>query len=632
MLHKKVTTKGTHILRKDAISKLKGDVQSLLGDLDQTVVDSIFVKGLEEQIWTCSGSKVSLYLLNKVPFFAEVHSLSLSEDDEDNCGKVVFPTIFFFIKYRALFGAKSRSSYESYSRSGNVIICRGATSRYLISGAHLMIPGIVDITVKESSRFALIFSLGCEIPYAVGFLTNNFLEKSSSGVGVYVLHCYKDYLWSTFLSAFSIDCGSYLGTKNSVPLEFQENEVIEVLANAEDAEDAEGEREAESERENCSTDEQLLLNEDDKLMFCLVETVKVISSESLPMKLSQFMSLFWTNYPRISANSEPIDFKTTAFKKALPYIQQFDWIVVEEESPGVHLIAKINNRGTIVRKHNATYAKFLEEIHIPRVEKERGEIERSLLANEKVLLESKVVSTALLYKAKPNINRSLACVLLLGTELEDAELFPSLEAEKVKKEDSIQKNAELSHALTQLYSSKHVVDNAKKYIREKSLICESSTGSTVPDVRLGGAFSVLPHKTSSIPITRVNEVCLQEFLLLHEITLETTVKGLNQSKYIPLTHILKAGELPVIELTVKRIGNLKVTVAANLEAVGFNLPMLCRQWKHQFSVGCTIVDPTQGSKRKPFEVHLQGSLSDELQQLLAEKHKVPNAMIRVLKR
>lgn len=655
MLSKKYTVKGTHSLRKNDVTALKSAVQNLVGD-ECSVISEIFEKKNKwsEQIWSLGlGMKVSLYLCEKVPFFVEIKDFLMNDEEDESREFLFFPTIFFFLKFREVFSLESSNNFPQ--KMGSLLMCRGPTSRFLISGAHLMIPGILRSSLNSSSRLAFIYSVGTPFPYAIGYMTKNLLAGNNNGIGAFILHCYKDCLWSGFYDAYVTDyalCAAHGANCVALPTEFTEKEVFENLVSLQQSEsheihqdpnavsnpanvqntdnltsvihenDVSGELDLEGQVVG-GVKELVSFSEEEKLMFCFAETLKTVTPTMLPLKVSYFMALFTPNYPRITEDSKPVDFKNTSFKKALTFLQSLEYLTIEETTKGVHSITRMMHRGRLLTEHEEKYRDFLDNVHTPFVERERLTMEQKALETDKVLYEQKLISVELVFKPDKKMNRNLAYVLLLGKEVDDTALFPSLGDKPKVVVPPPADDEELAAAFEKFYSRKQVSDHVDAYIKAKGLlVVDKENPRAVPHVRLDGALIPLLKTTSSslVPVNQIGQICLKTaFHVIHELIIQTNVKGISDTgaSSIPPKRIQKEGPLPIVEVLVEKRGNKKVTVVKNLEAAGFTLKPLCSKWKLQYSTSCLVFDPDDGVERKggkkhPKEIHIQGSFVLEM--------------------
>eukprot|EP00796_Vickermania_ingenoplastis_P010207 gene10207-7151_t len=615
-------------------AKLRLGVSSLFsGECDQ-LLDQVFDRkhSVSEQVWTFGpGAKASLYLVNKVPLFVEVNRFTVdpnnsSEETEMN---IIFPTVFFFLRFRELVQFQCETDPEKptgAALAATLLFCRGATSRFIISGAHLMIPGIVAARLHPDKRLALIFSMGNTIPYAIGYVSQALVEENKNGIGAFVLNCFKDNMWNTFVTDYNKNWALSSSMSASLPPEFTDKEVTEIINDApiEDANVAVQEVAQEDPEK-----ESYAFSIEDRIKFCLIETIKMVTA---PIPLSQFMALFAVNYPRDTDTAKPIDFKETPYKKALTYLHSLDWIAMEEPHAGVHVIAKISHRVGAIRDHDLAYGPFLETVHLPRIEAERIKMQQEAIESDKVAYEQKILSVNVLYAPRYDLDRSLASVLLLGIVPEDTR-FPELGEDPVKAAPECCTNAELQVAMNQLYGAKHIINNINKYIREKNLIVTSAEPRSMPTVRVNEVLAALQAGVPAIPVNQIGERCLERFTKVNQIILQTSIKGLTSSSIIPPKQITVKGRQPVITLSVvTKRGRKMVTIVVGAQEVGFDLHLLCLEWKALYSTSCNIVDPNDKPSRSkyPLEIHLQGTFTNELRDHLTSNLGVPIFSLRKL--
>lgn len=625
MLSKKYTVKGTHAIRRSEVGKLKGLASKIFTDEKEEVMNNLFTSTRcvsEQVLLLTSRTKCSVYLFDGIPLFvsAKFLNIDISDDTSDDAQKqgIFFPTLFFWLLYRKKFDIFSHLETNAI---GNLLLCRGATSRFLIAGANLMIPGIISST-RCSSNISFIFSLGMRVPYAVGIVSNNFLGGHASGVGVYVLHCYKDCLWTAFENAYVLHCNKI--SRLPFPSEFTEKEVLEGVNTEEASESCEIEL----------TDEKTFyFSVEDAVMFCFVETIKKITPKMLPLRLSYFMSLFFAHFPRNGEKAKAIDFKDTKYKKCLTFLESLNCITIQEIEKGVHNVVSIGNYRHLIQEHDERYKVFLEEVHIPAIERETLEIERNAMKCDSVEYSQKIQSISFLYQPLKAIERAIAYVLLLGREVDNSLLFPSL-SEPSSGISLKELDSEVNRALNSLYTEKEIIDNVTQYIEQKSLFAESDSdvGTSQHLVKIEGPLCFLRTNDPAVEIRKIYDLCLELFTVKYDITIQTNVEGISMTNLIPVRHILKEGKLPVVSVCVRRGQNKNVTVVQNLEAWGLTLPFLCKKWKKLFSTSCNVVDPdekgvSKKGKKHPSEIHIGGNFSHEVIKLLGSELGIPVSSI-----
>ncbi|CAJ1013562.1 Pre-PUA-like domain/Translation initiation factor SUI1, putative [Leishmania lindenbergi] len=659
MFKKKCTTKEAQSISKSDVKKLRADVVDVIGKNSAEKFDLVVRKKdtVTKRKYQCgSGSSVFVYSVNEVPFFISIDRLGKEEHNVITEARpfsfLIVPTIFFFLRLHQLLAEKGDEWTSVVNEVGVAIICRGPTSRFILSGAHLMMPGILSARKKTPvsvGDVALIYSLGVDVPYAIGIVTSSMAARQDTGVGVFVVQCFRDSLWqefeNRFITNYSLSSELFL-----IPSEFEEDEVREKLSEM-----------GVATTENENTNHHVFNNEvtegneapgvdytdifsdvDRVLKFCLCEAVKQVSCSLLPMPMQQFTSIVVHSYPRDGAHTSAIQFKDTKYKKALTFFQGFpDLLTVVETSPCVYCVTQVTKSADLMRQHNALYADFLSTVHMEGCRKEAQELQAKLLADGAGVFRQCIVSASVFYAAPRSLDDDLIRILLLGEELNIPRdsLFPTIEHattgivpifEKAPIDDSV---------LQEIYTQKTLVDNLKNYIKAHNLLVVSdSEKGKLPRVKIDDVLSMMftfKAYTSEMPLDQVKEGMLRLFRLKHEIVLQTVVEGasLASDNLIP-KRLIKNGPLPKVNLWSEKSTNSKlITIVQNLESFGFDIELLADQWKKQFSTSCGVVDPSTKLKnlkpgtKIPFEIHLQGDLKQKVAAALLKEANLPPSQL-----
>lgn len=639
MFHKKVIIKKTYGVRKDEVLNLRAAFTNMYGDRGEDIAEFVFKKkeAFKEQIWIADGIKVSVYLVDEVPYFIKFHSSHLVEvdlNDQEN-EVLLVPTIFFLLKFRRIL--MNENEQNIIGEMGSKVVCHGSTSNFIISGAHLMIPGILSCT-DTGKRIAFVFSLGDSYPYAVGYITANFKNGGKNGVGVHILHCYNDKLWMKFLDDYN---RNYVVHESglSIPPEFPSTGIRDGIENGSFASNSR-ESSIEEGPEVHSPASSIFSTQDERLNFALVETIKVLPLSSLPIDVNRFIALFHQNYPRC-IDQASIDFKHTVYKKALNFLQTFDFIKIEEQSEGNYIIRDIKNRRKLIDEHDQRYSSFLRNEHIPAIERELRDFELKAVAESKIVYEQKLLSAVLKFKPQKSMNRGIAHVMLLGRDINDDILFPQLGSTPLPPLLLESVDKELDLAFGNSYDMKELKENFNNYIRKRSLIVQGKTTGSMPNVKLDGALRALcSGDVSELKKNEAEMMCFRQFTTMHEIVVQYQVKGLGSLlSSIPLKHIEKKGELPVVCVKIRTERKRIITIISNLEAVGFTLKYLASNWAVKFSTACRVVDPNASVKdadekkgrKKPVEIHLQGNFMQQMKNHLQSDLGLLPCMVNVEK-
>ncbi|KAG5504958.1 hypothetical protein JKF63_04405 [Porcisia hertigi] len=659
MFKKKYTSKEGQSVGKSDLKSLRADVMIVIGKDNADKFDLIIGKKdtVTKRKYQCGpGSLAFVYFVNGVPFFISIDRLA--GDDQDvitPASRLRFPmvpTVFFFLRLHQVVLENGGDWTSVVNECGVATVCHGPTSRYLLGGAHLMMPGILSTQKKTSlviGDVALIYSLGVDVPYAVGIVTNNMAVKQDTGVGVFVVQCFRDNLWQEFENQFLTNY-SLCSHTPLIPPEFEEEEVHERVS-----------RVSASMTENPSPDCDLLnseaaegkevsvidyseffSDEEKTLRFCLCEAVKQVTRTLLPMPMPQFTSIVLHSYPRDGAHRTAIQFKNTKYKKALSFFQSFpDLLTVSETSPGVHCIAEIKKSAVLMRQHNALYADFLSTVHRERCEEEGRALQARLVADGAAVFRQHILSASIFYAAPRRLDDDLIRVLLMGDELSiprDA-LFPSIEQVTSGTAPVFERTPVDDNILDEPYSRLTLVDNLKNYIKHHGLLIVSEAQDRkLPTVKIDDTLSkMFSSKTYApeLPLDLVVEGMLGLFRLKHEIVLQTVVEGsMLASDHLIPKHIVKNGPLPKVSVWSEKSANNKViTIVQNLESFGFDLELFANLWKKQFSTSTCVVDPSKEMKnlkpgtRIPLQIHLQGSFQVQITAALVKDANIPQSQL-----
>ncbi|KAH9600492.1 SUI1 domain [Trypanosoma melophagium] len=651
MFHKKYTVKEQEAVSKKESKKIREIIFGFFENDHSESLESFWKKGdaMTRITWEFStGGSASFYLVNKIPLVISTSSLP---DDSNNLlprGEIVFlPTLFLFMMMRIFYKGEDVPLTKNY---GSSVWTRGPTSEYILSGAHLMMPGILDLNIQNDKRFRVrdivfIFTAGVSWPYGIGLATSDLVNFSQRGRGVYVLHSYRDLLWNSYFIEFNSICPSIIP---ALPVEFQENYVTEGLLQREDIQNDVNKEETEVKDEekeiheitetiesDICDDEDLLIKstlerlsgEDALLDFALCEAVKGITKSMLPLPLTEFSPLLISNYPRIPGVKMQIDLKRTKYKKMLLYLRlRNDIITVSEINKGVFSVIQINKSCELLRNHRLEYGEFLREVHEPAKEMEILEAEQQALREgAKGGFKRRIVSIETLFSPRGGDAMELKRILCTGVL--DNEIQQTIRNSKDIDNDFLDK----------LYSRKNLSENLRKYIVGRGLLKIEGKGEGSPFVELTEALSCLRKDSVNwLRITEVENFIFQHmYTSVHQIIIEANpvINGVVTSKSF-FTRITGRKKLPKILLyTEKRQGNKIVTVVKYLDTYGFHLSALASQWKQQFSTSCCVHDPSkdfqklkQGTKIA-LELHLGGDWLSKLTTVLEKELGFPQHLI-----
>ncbi|KPA85695.1 hypothetical protein ABB37_00075 [Leptomonas pyrrhocoris] len=661
MFGRQCFAKETHSVGKNKVKSLRADVLEVIGKENHDLFDLIVGKkdAVTESKYQCGlGASAFVYSVNEAPCFISVDRFSKDEQGciaQDRCpGYSVIPTVFFFLRLRQLLAEKKERWSHLVGEVGVAVTCFGPTSRFLLSGAHLMMPGIVKVHAKlplAAGQVALVFTDGVDAPYAVGFVTSNLVSQNVSGVGVYIIQCLRDKLWAEYesrpLSKHSLSSNALL-----VPVEFGEKEVVGESTDAPQAEatvEVRGDNDTAADSSTNPTNvkgvfgEPALFEEEDSVLtFCLCEAVKQLSPSMLPLPLQQFTNFVVQSFPRDGVHAAHIQFKDTKYKHALPFFQKFpELLTIAEVTPGVHSVLSVNKSAPVMREHVAKYKTFLETDHREAREKEEHDLLAKQLESGTAVLRQSVVSAGVFYTASRDLDEDLIRVLLLGDELNIPEdvRFQTLEqvmADRVPKYEPTPIDASV---FDELYTRKVLVDNLKKYIRAHALlVVNAAQKNSLPKVKIDGVLSKMFSSHAYAPelsLNRVENEMLNLFRIKHEIIVRTAVEGSSPASDCSISkRVLRPGSLPTIHLWSQKVkGNFFVTIVRNLESFGFDLNFLSQRWKKQFASSCSVVDPaTRMEKLKSgtkiaLEIHLQGELTKKVKDALLSEANLPPSVL-----
>ncbi|CBZ27046.1 conserved hypothetical protein [Leishmania mexicana MHOM/GT/2001/U1103] len=664
MFKRKCALKEAQSVGKSDVKKLRANVVSVIGIDNADKFDLVVGKKdmVTKRKYQCGlESSVFVYSVNEVPLFISIDRLGKEDKDAitqaDSFSFLMVPTVFFFLRLHQLLAEKGEEWTSLVNEGIVTIVCRGPTSRFLLSGAHLMMPGILSTRKKTPvvvGDVALIYSVGVDVPYAVGIVTSNMTAKQDAGVGVFVVQCFHDNLWqefeNRFITNFSLSSQSLL-----IPSEFGEGEVCERLPEVDSAteenentDDDVSSNEATEGKKTPGVDyADVFSDEDTMLNFCLCEAMKRVSHSLLPMPVSQFTSIVVASYPRDGAHTSAIQFKDTKYKKALAFFQRFpNLLTIAETSPGTHCVTQVNKSADVMRQHNMLYADFLSTMHREGCEKEVQALQAKLLAEGTGVFRQYIVSADVFYAAPRGLEDDLIRILLIGEELNIPRdtLFPTIEQVATGTVPVFQRTPIDDNVLRELYTRKTLVDNLKNYIKTHNLLVVNEVKKgELPSVKIDDTLSKMftsKAYASEMPVNQVVEGMLSLFRLKHEIILQTIVEGSSlASGNLNPKRIIKNGPLPTVHLWSAKVTNKRfITVLQSLESFGFDLQILADQWKKEFCTSSCVVDPSTTMKnlkpgtKIPLEIHLQGKLDTKIAAALLNEAKFPPPQLVCKKR
>ncbi|KAG8344180.1 hypothetical protein TRVL_04989 [Trypanosoma vivax] len=659
MFHKKYSVKDVTTVSAKEAKALREKVLSSVGKEQLSFAESIWKKGepISRSIWQLSsGGSASIYFLKKIPL--AFSTLCLPNDAKESLcisSDLVFPTLFFILMMR---DANNGKDIDFTSIFRNNVFCRGPTSQFIVSGAHLMIPGIVNVSTLDQENIlkgdaVYIYSTGNRIPFAIGLATEELSRNAERGRGVYILHSYKDNLWEEYFKPFVSACAC---PKSILPDTFQEASVNDCLSSPtprmtmlEEIHFAnDSTLSVPPEEQNSIFLEKVvksafdtLSNEEKLLDFALCETLRNFKTSSLPIPVGEFIPLLLGNFPRFPDIEMRIDFKKTKYKKALSYLStRDDTLKISMEGKGCYFVVEVMKSSDLYRNHRHEYADFLRFIQDPMKDQEVIESKRLLNCGVgKGILKSRIKSMESLYAPKTKCMLDLQRVVCTG-------LFPATDniSGSLMSEENDSGGQQVAYNvgndfLGDVYSRKYLCNNLRKYISSKNLLRFNSGKNSPPDVQVDTLLSVLvKESTEQICITNLEELLIQKaFLPVHEITLETCQISNNvPSSNLVVSRLVKKGTLPKVSIhTEKRAGNKKVTVVKHLDAYGFELESIATLWKQQFSTFCTVFDPSKemqkikNGTKVVMEVHLGGEWLSKLKNVLETDLGFPQHIISV---
>ncbi|AAZ12336.1 translation initiation factor SUI1, putative [Trypanosoma equiperdum] len=658
MFHKKYVVKGQVSVSKKESKCLWDNIYGIVGEDNLSCLDSFWRRNdsVVRTLWEFSGGgSAVLYSINKVPLVISVNRLS--EDADSVCLEnqfTIVPTLFMLSLMRCYY---KKEDTDFGSLFGARVFCHGPTSRFILSGAHLMLPGIIERrtqtdTPVRKGDLVFIYSLGNLFPYAVGLATDGLAGSNQRGKGVYVIHSYKDGLWNLCFDAFHEYCSSSISV---VPSTFRDSEVVEIVSSqmhpvcerTRGETSLNGEADLTDDAAGASCEDErvmkaalsLLEDEDNVLDFALCEAIRELNVSALPLPVGEFVPLLLSNYPRFPNVQMRFDFKGTKYRKALSYLTVRDeTLIISEEKKGEHFIVSVNKKSDLYRTHRRSYADFLKLFHIPLKEEERLVLEQQALrGGVKKGLQRRIKSVEALYSPRGRSLLNIQLFLCTGILLEQGGVVSGTVNGSSDKFDNHKGSGDDDEYLDDLYSKKQLCDMLRSYISSKNILNISGDRSGIPCVLLDEFLGPLVRgSVKEIPITELEELILQKlFVPVHKITLETSAVITGGSSSAPtVTQLTKRGTLPkVLIYTEKRSGNKIVTAVKHLDDFGFDLFSLSNKWKHQFSTSCSIFDPSKGMQNlKPgtkiaLEVHLGGNWLVKLKKLLEVELGFPHHLI-----
>nr|CCD13744.1 unnamed protein product [Trypanosoma congolense IL3000] len=657
MFHKKHIVKEQIFVGKKDARKIWEALYGFIGEENLECLESFWRRSdpvSRVEMKFSAGGCAAVFLVNQIPLAMTVSRLPEEADDTlSGRPQSVIPTLYTLLLMKLYYKGKN---IDTGSFFGAGVFCRGPTSKYIISGAHLMMPGIVERRVRGDASLSVgdlvfVYSLGNLCPYAVGFATDNLVNLEEFGRGVYVVHCYKDYLWNSYHTMFCGLCPPTL----TLPATFKDNEVCEVASSqanclCDDVGETHPDRRlsivtdvaSESYTENEEIMEsaaEIFSVEDNVLDFALCEAIKELSQSRLPLALGEFIPLLLSNFPRFRNKRFDIDFKRTKYKKALSYLlQRGEVISVSEVTKGNFFVTEVNKASVLYCRHRQIYCDFLREFHVPlKGEEDLASDQRTIKNGSKKEIKRRIKSIETLYSPKGrrmlNLQRLLCtgcvpnqpdCVVDVGETSDGHRTYSEVGSD----DDFLGKH----------YSRKHLNGALRKYITSQNILRLGEKGE-IPRVLLDPLLApLLTDSVAEIPITELEDLVITKlFTPVTEILLETThtVDGASLSGS-SISRLIKKGTLPKLLLySEKRAGRKVVTIVTHLDDYGFELVPLSNLWKQQLSTACTVVDPSKEMlKVKPgtkvsLELHLGGNWVPKLKAILERDLGFPQHLITI---
>ncbi|CCW72137.1 unnamed protein product [Phytomonas sp. Hart1] len=660
MFHSKYNIKESHPLGKRDAKKFKDDVAVLFGADFSGIYESLFTKNASilKQVWKIGDASAALYIVDQLPLFFTVQEFpvdinrAFSRLPNKN---ILIPTVFLLLTIRLMLYETSQNMIDFFQNIGLLVSCYSATSRYILSGAHLMMPGIVSCSKSSSLKknegsIALIYIVGNDIPFAVGLQTRQLVINSESGIGVYVMNCFNDSLWKYFYSCFHVKSLALSIGVSSVPEEFSERQILSAINDREDELlPNDSEKQVYKTTEKCFSEttndsdfssileehHELFQDEESILKFSFCEAVKSIKTSMLPLPLCEFTSIFVKSYPLISPDSKEIDIRKTHAKKALSYFRNFpDVIELTEVSDGNYVVVKINRNQPLLRDHNSKYSTFLKEIHEPKKEQLARKDQMDKLSDFSTVVLPKIISVSELYFIGKGLDLDF-----LAPFFEDSsalEVIETSEEFKITSIENVNKPLFDSSIFNDGLTLSQIRNAVKGYVKFNKLIGSSGQYSKIPLVKLNATLSWFACSDSSeILITTLIERVLKRFILKHKIVWKPFVQ--NDSIVIDDIHsrcTLANGSPPIVKISTKmERGNKVITIVENLDHYCLDFQTVSTFFRKKLSTSCFEysqngkVDILKGGAKNKLQIALKGNVKDKLTKLILNEFGIPSRYV-----
>ncbi|CCW65569.1 unnamed protein product [Phytomonas sp. EM1] len=663
MFHRKYIIKETHPLGKRETKKFKEDVAAILGPKFSSICESLFSKKnpILKQVWKIAEASAVLYLVDQVPLFVTVeefpHDMDVALFRFPN-RNIMLPTIFLLLLARLIFHETSQNMIDFSQSVGFSVSCHSPTSRHILSGAHLMMPGIVSCTKGGSSEnvegsITLIYALQNDTPFAVGLATHYLAAKSSSGIGIYVISCFNDLMWKHFYSSFHMKSLAFSIGLNSVPREFTEKQIFPVISDAgndlllDDLEKQVDDTSDEPLPDNIQDSDfssileechQLFPDEESILEFSFCEAVKSIKPSMLPLPLSEFTAIFVKSYPLISSDSKEIDFRKTHVKKALSYFKRFpDVIEITEISEGNYVIVNRNRDAPLLRDHNSKFSIFLKEIHEPRKAQLSQKNQMDKLRDFSTVVLPKIISVSELYFVGKDLEQDFFTSFFVDSGAFQAITQSSeLPKERITNLDNVDKPSVDPSIFNDGLTAKEIMNAVNNYIKLNKLTVSLSQDSKIPFVKLDAKLSQFACSNSSeMLITTLRDRILRRFTLKHKIVWKPAVQ--NDSMDVDDIHsrcILANGSPPIVKIWTKmERGNKIITIVENLDHYCLDFHTISAFFRKQLATSCFEysqngkLETLKGGKKNKLLTALKGDLKDKVRKLILNEFGIPSQYV-----
>lgn len=578
MFAKPFRVKSNTVIKGSDRRKLKTDIAAAFPVLSADELSEL-VPNKEElnvvKIYAHKGDAVTLYVLNKNPFFFELE-------------KRLYPTVYVLWRFPALCP---------------VFTTWPPVLQKLSGGADLMLPGVVippsGLPNVNQGECCAVKVVRNRAPVAVGTAAVSCTEMQNSGMkgrGVCILHTYMDTLW-----AF----GDKSGPPSIPDTETEEQELNGDECGADDSEEEGGDKACSDEAHSpsqevtdrtCSGVEELTLAEQvkednneekdqddqrtsqelmDALLFqCFLHALKTkVKKSELPLLTSTFLrNHMFTCCP----SGKQLDIKKSSYKKLSKFLhtmqQKHSLVRVKELTKGVESIVEVDWKNPELRSFSVPEEAACEV----------GLVQEG--QEEDIPYHPPEISTVYAVSAR----------------------VESLFVDAHKRKGTILQPSEVRSIITDYVKKNELVaENNKNYVLINPTLCdcllEKSEYQEIDSLKWDDLFG----RT----LSKMQECYRIEF------------PGQEP--------IMKKGHLEPIDISIASRGsNKKVTIIKNLELYGLDPAVVSTALQRRVQAS-SVLQPIPGAKDKVL-VQIQGNQIHQVRNLLLDHYKIPRKFVQGL--